>query len=297
MQFGESVIDLAFNSWDVAFVGTAVDERGQKALDFINANSKELIVVKYIAKEFKIYYNSNQIDKDDITVYLSHYKDKNILIDSTTMNFAEVLILMGGLKEIGVANFSVTYVEPKKYRKKSKPTDILHMRDFELSETVVGYEAIPGHALLITSEIPQKVIFLCGFEAERIDRALEDSEILGSTCCLIFGVPAITPGWEMDSFDNNISVIKERRMTGGINFCGATNPVAVFDKLEDIYSSLDDEEQLFIVPLATKPMNIGACLFILSKPKNKVAVLYDHPQEIKNKAIEISKWHLYNITL
>ena len=222
---------------------------------------------------------------------------KTILIDSTTLNFAEILILTQALKDLKVDKVSIIYVEPVKYNRKSKSRDILHQRDFELSESIVGYEAIPGHALLVTSEISQKFIFLCGFEAERIDRAIEESEILGSNCKCIFGVPAYIPGWEMDSFDNNIPVIKERKITGGINFCGATNPLSVFQKLEDIYKGLSDEEQMFVIPLATKPMNIGACLFLLNKPKNRVAVLYDHPKEIAGKAIEISNWHLYNITL
>lgn len=60
---------------------------------------------------------------------------------------------------------------------------------------------------------------------------------------------------------------------------------------------LDEDEQMFVVPLATKPMSVGACLFLINKPKDKVAVLYDHPKEISGKAIEIANWHLFNVTL
>lgn len=297
MQFANTPDKLTHGKWDLAFIGKAIDERGEKALDYISTNTFQSIFFEYVPKEFKIIVDGTIFDKDDIQKCLDFALGKKILIDSTTLDFAEILILTQALKEIGVKVVDVTYVEPGNYKRKSKNLDILHKRDFELSEGIIGYEAIPGHALLVTNEVSQKVVFLCGFEAERIDRALEDSQIIGSNCSCIFGVPAFSPGWEMDSFDNNISVLKERRITGGINFCGATDPLAVFQTLEKMYMGLDDDEQMFIVPLATKPMNIGACLFLLCKPKDKVAVLYDHPNEIKGKAIEIANWHLFNLTL
>jgi hypothetical protein len=297
MQFSDTPDKLSQIKWDVSFIGRPVDERGTKALEFITSNSKECVSFEYIPVEFKISINGDTFDKDDIIDHLRIYSGKSILIDSTTLDFAEILILSQAIQDSGVKDFCITYVEPVNYKRKSKNIDILHRRDFELSESIIGYEAIPGHALLVTNEIPQKVVFLCGFEAERIDRAIEDSQITGTNCSCIFGVPAFCPGFEMDSFDNNIPVIKERRISGGISFCGATNPKAVYEILDKIFKGLDDEEQMFIVPLATKPMNIGACLFLLCKPKDKVAVLYDHPKEIKGKAIEIAKWHLIKVTL
>lgn len=297
MQFSESNNNLTHSKWDVSFVGNAVDNRGNKGLEYINQNSLEVICVEYLPSLFKVKFDAFDFDIDDVEQKIKLCKDKNVLIDSTTLNFAEILIIMQALKNVGTSTFTVLYVEPKNYNIKDKLADLLHKRDFELSESIVGYEAIPGHALLLSHEIVQKVVFLCGYESERIDRALEDSEILGANCSCIFGVPAYSPGWEMNSFDNNISVIKEKRITGGINFCGATNPLAVYRTLENIYSGLEEDDEMFVVPLATKPMLIGACLFLLSKPKNKVAVLYDHPKEIKDKAIEISNWHLFDITL
>lgn len=297
MQFAEIPDKLSHTKWDLSFIGGAIDERGNKALEYITLNSSKIVSFEYIPKEFKIRFDSKIFDKDDFVEYLSDIIGKKILIDSTTLNFAEILILTQALIEVGIKEMEILYVEPAKYNRKNKGLDILHKRDFELSEGIIGYEAIPGHALLVTNEVTQRVVFLCGFEAERIDRALEDSQISGTNCSCIFGVPAFSPGFEMDSFDNNISVIKERKISGGINFCGATNPLSVMQTLDEMFYGLDEDEQMFVVPLATKPMNIGACLFLLSKPKDKVAVLYDHPKEIKGKAIEIACWHLFNITL
>jgi hypothetical protein len=296
MQYGKSPDDLTFANWDFAFVGKPMDSRGKATISFLETHSNEQILTQYVPKEFRFQFNDDSFNKDDIDEKLEFTKDSSVVLDATTLNFAELLILCQSLKDIEKNNVSIIYVEPGGYNKKHTSEDLLHRRDFELSEETVGYEAIPGHSLLLTRDNLQKVVFICGFESERIDRAMEDSEINNNTCCLIFGVPAFIPGWEMDSFDNNISVLKERKLSGGINFCGATDPLPVLKKLEHIYSGLDDEDQMFVVPLGTKPMNIGACLFLLSKSKERVAVLYDHPLEMKNKGLLISDWHLYNIT-
>ncbi len=297
MQYGSRPEQLDFSTWDYAFLGKPMDERGDNSIAFLSGNSLKQIVVKYSPREFTMQFDEDFFHKDDIDDKLKKMVDGSIVIDSTTLNFAEILILSQSLKDLGCKIVSIIYVEPGGYNQKHLGPDILHKRDFELSEETIGFEAIPGHSLALTNDIYQKVVFICGFESERIDRAMEDSEINSNACCTIFGVPAFYPGWEMDSFDNNISVLIERRINGGINFCGATNPLSVFQKLNIIYKGLEEDSQMFVVPLGTKPMNIGACLFLLTKPKDKVAVLYDHPQEMKNKALKTSDWHLFNITL
>lgn len=295
MQYASTPADLTFSKWNLGFTGVSKDARGKASTEFISANSANQLVIQYIPKELQIRIDEKKVFKDDFSDTIKEYKDSSIVLDSVTLTFAEILIILQTLKDLDFKDVSVIYIEPGNYKRKIKNDDILHKRDFELTQSIIGYEAIPGHALLVTRDIPQRVVFLCGFEAERIDRALEDSEILGSKCCCIFGVPAVRAGWEMDSFDNNISIIKERRITGGVSFCGATNPLSILNTLNHIYSGIEEEEQMFVVPLGSKPMSLGACLFLINKPKEKVAVLYDHPEEISDKTLEIADWHLFNI--
>lgn len=297
MQYGHSPSELDYSGWEVGFFGNAIDDRGVKAIEFLKENAKTIVRFQYLPKEFKVSISGHEIDKDDIDDQIAIYSGMNIILDSTTLNFAEMLILIQAFRNVKNVSFDVLYIEPGDYNRKHKTNEILHKRDFELSEGNVGYEAIPGHALLITNEVNQKVIFLCGFESERVDRAIEDSQINGANCSCIFGVPAFCSGWEMDSFDNNISVIKEKKLTGGVNFCGATDPLSVYQRLNLIYMGLENDDQMFVAPLSTKPMNLGACLFLVTKPKDRVAALYDHPNEMKGRGLKISKWHLFNVIL
>ncbi|WP_018623045.1 hypothetical protein [Spirosoma luteum] len=295
IQFGDSIHEISFSNYDIAFVGEPIDDRGNAAINYINTNVASVIFLNYVPGEFEIQINDNQVPVDDLENNLPQLNDSNVLIDATTIGFVELLLLLQLLFDINNHNFSILYIEPASYSKRQR-NSLLHFRDFDLSIQTKGYEAVPGHALTIDNEVHQKVVFLCGFEAERMDRVIEDSEIISKRCKCIFGLPAFKPGWEMDSFANNIHIMKAKDMMRDIDFCGATNPMAVFDKLSTTYQGLDEDDQLFVVPLATKPMSIGACLFLASKPKNKVAVLYDHPQKKTGRGIDVGKWHLYNIT-
>jgi hypothetical protein len=297
MQFGSISKELSHPRWDLAFVGSAIDARGVSSIEYVHANTICIVPFTYIPKEFQITLDGKAFDKDDLERQITALEFKTVLLDSTTLSFAELLILLQALKNLSVSSLSILYVEPGGYKRKKKSDSILHMRDFELSDETIGFEAIPGHGLSLSTDSEQKIVFLCGYESERMDRAMEDSEVVSKNCSCIFGVPPMSPGWEMDSFDNNISVIRERKISGGINFCGSTNPLSVFQKLEMIYNGLDEGGQLFVVPLATKPMNVGACLFLITKPKDRVAVLYDHPIETRGRAEEISRWHLYDLRL
>ncbi|GGC14629.1 hypothetical protein GCM10011386_02950 [Parapedobacter defluvii] len=295
MQYGSSSDQLIFETWDYGIIGEENDERCSIASDFVKKKASKVIMFKYHPKEFKIQIDETIVDKDDVNDELKHFTSNNIILDATSLGFAELLILLQSFKDLNKNSFSIIYIEPSEYNQNKSLREVLHRRDFELCEESVGFEAIPGHSLTITNDIVQKVVFLCGFESERIDRALEDTQIHGAECCVVFGVPAFSPGWEMHSFTNNLAVMKDRRISGGVSYCGATDPLSVYKKLLYIYKGLEDDWEMFIAPFATKPMNIGACLFLVLMPKTKVAVLYDHPREKLGKGLGIGNWHLFNI--
>ncbi|SKB59732.1 hypothetical protein SAMN05660226_02279 [Parapedobacter luteus] len=295
MQYGANSDQLIFEAWDYGIIGRENDERCAIASDFIRENTAKIITFKYHPKEFKVQIDGIIVDKDDVNDELKHFNGHRVILDATSLDFAELLILLQSFKDLNKNMFSIIYIEPSEYNQNKGIKEILRMREFELCDESVGLEAIPGHSLTITNDVVQKVVFLCGFESERIDRALEDTQIHGTECCVVFGVPAFSPGWEMHSFTNNLTVMKDRRITGGVNYCGATDPFSVYNKLLYIYKGLEDDWEMFIAPFATKPMNIGACLFLVLMPKTKVAALYDHPQEKLGKGLGIGNWHLFNI--
>lgn len=294
IQFGETCENISFANFSIAFVGDPIDDRGRSSYTYVINNISQVININYLPNELEIGIDGKYIPIDSFSENIPDLKEANVLIDATTIGFVELLLLCQLLIDINNLNFSILYVEPASYNKKQRK-QLLHYREFDLSVETHGYEAIPGHALTIDNNLNQKVVFLCGYEEQRMNRAMDDLEISNINCKCIFGLPAFKPGWEMDSFANNIRVMKSNNMNRDIDFCGATNPTAVFDRLNVSYRTLEDDDQMFVVPLATKPMSIGACLFLATKPKDRVAVLYDHPKRLIGRGIGVGKWHLYSI--
>jgi len=149
---------------------------------------------------------------------------------------------------------------------------------------------------MLSDKFPQRSVFFLGYEARRLHRALEVYPMLRpETCSVVFGVPAFRPGWEMDAFANNVRIMKERNIDGGVYFCGAENPASALQVLELIYGELTDREKLFIAPIGTKPNGIGTALFAATHPS--VGILYDHPKRRIDRSREVSGWHLYDAEL
>ena len=159
---------------------------------------------------------------------------------------------------------------------------------------VSGYLAIPGSAILLGDHFSHKGVFLLGYEEARLRRAFEDLQMINpSKTTIVFGVPAFKPGWEMDSIANNITVIQEQNIRGGIHFCGAENPAAVFELLTEIYKGLDNTERLFIAPIGTKPHGVGTALF--ASQHSDIGIIYDHPQRKEGRSGELGHWHLFTV--
>ena len=97
------------------------------------------------------------------------------------------------------------------------------------------------------------ILALCGYEAERVSRAFDEIDLQGQNCQLVFGVPPYVIGWDMNSYISHLSVIDSNNISTEFYYCGASNPLSVYQRIEKIYRGLDEEQKLFILPFGTKP--------------------------------------------
>ena len=294
MQEAESATQLSSTRWDVGVIGKTVDDRGTIATDFVAQHAGELFPVQYDPENFLLELNKIKMAEDEVEATLRRLSSKSVLIETTTVGFVELFLLIRGLTKVGRREISFLYVEPREYAH-SRRTPLLHRRDFELSSEVPGYRGIPGAAMIMSDLDKQRAVFFLGYEERRLDRALEDFQMLSpDNCAVVFGVPAFQPGWEMDAFANNIRVIRERGLSGGVFFCGAENPAAAMEVLRDIKSELRDNERLVVAPIGTKPNGLGVALFAAVHPD--VGLLYDHPRRRTRRTEMSANWHLYQAT-
>ena len=293
-QSSSCVGDITFPTYQYCFHGVALDARGSAALKHANAISNNSVSLKYYPDDLSVDVAGNKISVDEFATHIRKMLIGPILLESSTLGFVEILLCCRSLADRAVNCIDLLYVEPGRY-KSHKINNLLHCRDFELSSEVPGFQAIPGNAILLGDRRPQKGIFFLGYEESRLRRAFEDLQMLQpDRSAIAFGVPAFKPGWEMDAMANNIDVISEHRIGGGVHYCGANNPVAVIGILEEIQCSLAPDEKLYIAPIGTKPHGIGVALFV--SVNRNIGIIYDHPIRTQGRSSEISDWHLYSVT-
>jgi hypothetical protein len=110
---------------------------------------------------------------------------------------------------------------------------------------------------------------------------------------IAIGVPAFKAGWEMSAMANNISVIREYNIRGGVHYCGADDPYAVYELLCQIYHGLESGERLVLAPIGTKPHGIGVALF--ASMRHDVGIIYDHPNRTNKRSEHVGHWHLFTV--
>jgi hypothetical protein len=290
MQESATSNGLQLPMCDVAIVGDAVDERGRAAIELVNEKASRTLICSYKPDSFEIVLDAEPRPAEAVASVLAEFGDARLLLDATTLGFAEVFLLCRAWRLLQHRTIHVLYVEPRAYRSRNR-TELMHRREFELSDEVNGYRAIPGAISMLSDYRTNRVVFFLGYEERRLDRALEDFALQPSRCSVVFGVPAFRPGWEMDSFANNVRVMKDRGVRGSLYYCGAESPAGAMEVLLSIKRELGPEEKLFVAPIGTKPNGVGVALFAAEDAQ--VGVLYDHPQRKQKRSNDTGRWHLY----
>ena len=283
---------FSVDSWDLAVVGNTIDDRGNAAVDFLNGHTQQTVALRYHVDDLQIVIDGTTKDVSRIDEFLNKHKTKRIVLESTTLGFAEVFLCCRAAYQLGIKEVSFLYVEPEDYKRPRK-TEVLHKRDFQLSGAVAGFSAIPGAAMIIDDRAPPTAIFFLGYEERRLDRALEEFSFRSKKCSVVFGVPAFQPGWEMDAFANNIRVFERNKFRGTFHFCGAENPRGAYEVIEEIHKTVSTDDRLILAPIGTKPHGIGVAVYAAKHPE--VGILYDHPERQSGRSVDTFNWHLYKV--
>lgn len=277
-----------------SIVGPTIDERCSFCLEYLDGKTK-VYRVEYDSTNFVLRINNTQIQINELPKFIKDegWTNDSIIIDATSVNVVELLLLIDAFEKTDVHRFEVLYAEPKNYVPQG--TRPRNRRDFKLSEKYDGYKGVPMFSRM-TREADAKV-FCCGYEAARIQNAIETLPIGTSDTYLLFGMPPFYVGWDMNAYYNHINFLVKENLHN-ISYCGATNPLSVMMRLLDIYKTLQPDQNMFIAPVGTKPMSLAVCLFLVKMASsNKCALLFDHPKKSSARSKEVGEVNLYRIQL
>ena len=157
-----SPAELVFFPNSIVFHGIPVDDRGRLAISFDSKAITSRVSIEYDYDQMTIKVGGDVISADNVAELLRPYAaGKNIVLESTTLGFSELFLLIRCLIEIGVKDFLIIYVEPKEYTRSKPGSD-----SFALSELNAGYKPIPKSVVDLSGEDVEAGVFFLGYEPE-----------------------------------------------------------------------------------------------------------------------------------
>ncbi|WP_141133407.1 hypothetical protein [Pseudomonas segetis] len=270
--------------------GSALDERGELAISFGDANAQR-VLVQYDIETMALSVDNTTASADVGSDLFRHFTaGQLVVLEATTLGFAELFSTIRALIDIGLKRIEIIYVEPLEYTK-PKGAD-----QYALSDRIKGYLPIPNSIVDLTSDDLEAGVFFLGFESERLERALEEHQMITTKDIkVVFGIPAFQPGWELNSIVPHLTRLSEQ---GRIEmaYCAANDPEAAFECLETTRTSLGYGKSMFIAPIGTKPCGIASAVFASIYPE-QVGLLFDHPTRKSKRSEGSSLWHRYSVIL
>lgn len=285
---GKSAADLRLPEDMTLLHGEELDERGESACRSAPDHSR--VQLSFDVDDMSLTVGSQRRSSDSAMELLSGYDWRKVVLEATTLGFAELFCATHALLSSGATSINIIYVEPAEYTRDAKGTEL-----FALSEPTRGYAAIPNAIVDLASEEVEAGVFFLGFEPERLDRALEEYQMIASKHVkVVFGIPAYHPGWELDAIIPHLTALEGHKLQP--DYCSANDPEAAFECLERTRETLGEERRMFVAPIGPKPCGIASAIFASVYPE-QVGLLFDHPRRKKKRSSGVDLWHQFTVTI
>lgn len=285
---GTSAADLQLPDDMILLHGEELDERGESACGCAPKDAR--VMLSFGVDDMSLTVGSETKSSDLAVELLSGYDWRKVFLEATTLGFAELFCAANALLASGATTVNIIYVEPGEYTRVSKGAD-----QFALSEPTRGYVAIPNAIVDLSSEEVEAGVFFLGFEPERLDRALEEYQMIASKDVkLVFGIPAYHPGWELDAIIPHLPALEQHKLQ--LDYCSANDPEAAFECLERTRDALGVDKRMFVAPIGTKPCGIASAIFASVYPE-QVGLLFDHPRRKQKRSMGVDLWHRFTVTV
>lgn len=150
-------LDFTNRHHDIFFYGEELDERTGLAIKKVNASNA--FQVKYVKDEYALKLNGNKYKLLALKDALISMSPKKVIIDSTSLDFPEILYLFYSINMIeGIESFTVLYIEPKEYSK--SPSTEGGDEEYQLSDGRQPFSSLPVFSLnTITSGLQKPAWF------------------------------------------------------------------------------------------------------------------------------------------
>lgn len=291
-----SISKLPSFSSDIVFIGNAIDDRTNEIDKHVKESSTAIAkTVKYDNINHLLIIDNQPTSLRNINEYFEKNNFNKIFIDSTSLDFPEILYLLHGINLSSKnCDIIIIYIEPHDYN--SQISDINEEEDFPLSDNIQNFSALPLFSINNNKQDKSVLIATLGFESSRLGQVLgEDDGACYSELQAMLGLPAYKPGWENRSLNKHLNYFS--RIETSLTPYPACNPYEMNKKLTDFYETYS---KIVITSLGTKPSVIGICLFLVNNisyntRKKQIGAVFDFPTKSKGRTNGIGKIYSYHL--
>jgi len=188
-------------------------------------------------------------------------KNTNIVADISVMVKPYIFLLLKHLSSLSVERMYFLYTEPLTYNILTRGTMVA--------------KDVPGYSGAKDMRKKDALIILLGFEGNRAVEVLNESN--PDLTIPVNGFPSYRPEFKDRSIMENKELLSENDILKNLRFASANDPFETKRLLEDIYFQYSRRYNLTIVPLGTKPMAFGSCLFAMEHKDCRI--VYSYPKE------------------
>lgn len=216
-------------------------------------------------------------------------KGSNVLIDMNLLPFDILLYLIPALRQIELNKLVCTYATPQEY---NFPEDALSDYQLHSIEQPKGYAALATDPDRIGSH---HLVFL-GFDKARAWKFIDRYDWKEEHLYLVLGDPAFVKNGVERAKKAAGEWFEEfnRRLPKHIHTCPAADPEQT---AQFCMNHFKESKWLDIVPLSTKPINLGILWFYFSlsdEERGRVRLLYDFPIQHSPRSKGISSIYFYD---
>lgn len=284
-------------SFDIAFYGDdQLDDRSTESAKLSRELANQSILLQYDSANFSLNVGGKVYRIDDLDDLPQVYPARKIIIDATTLEFPEILLVLNAYRHYSSQPPECTfiYLEPEEYVK--NPQDNRETPTFQLSERFNERLPIPGFNPSLSPTHTAHLVAFLGFEGARALRVLQDDDgHYFKAVTVVFGFPPFQSSWDLHSLMANVDLLTHSNPD--VCFVGANDPMGAYLLLDKVKQGLNGAgcNRLAVTPFGTKPNTIGVALYCIEN--RLMRVIYDYPVRKKGRTKGVHCIHRYVVNL
>lgn len=295
IKIEENLKKFSNDQFDAFFYGTDIDERTTTVIESVKIEPRHK--VSFSKEEYTFKVGEDLYNILELHNFFSQKEYSSILIDSTSLDFPELLYLLKSIDQSSIdPHITLIYVEPEEYY---NSIDDNQEEDYHLSDRMHPFSSLPLFTVNVQSKKDHNTVLttFLGFENSRLGQVIvNDDAAMFKRLTACISVPAYNSGWENTSLKKHLKYFSIIR--SDLKLYPGSNPYAVYELLDELYQH---HEKIIIASLGTKPTAIGISIYLINNfSKNTaekyIGAIYDFPVKTRGRSKGIGTIYSYELS-